>query len=165
MSGARVVRSALGLLGWLGACYATSAVGAVASIRAQGFYRELVRPEWAPPPWVFGPVWTALYALMAVAAWLVWRERGWAGARVPLALFVAQLAVNALWTWLFFAWRLGALATAEIALLWVLLLVTLVRFWRVRPLAGVLLVPYLAWVTFATALSFAVWRLNPALLR
>lgn len=165
MSSARVVRSALGLLGWLGACYATSAVGAVASIRAQGFYRELVRPEWAPPPWVFGPVWTALYALMAVAAWLVWRERGWAGARVPLALFVAQLAVNALWTWLFFAWRLGALATAEIALLWVLLLVTLVRFWRVRPLAGALLVPYLAWVTFATALSFAVWRLNPALLR
>lgn len=165
MSGARVVRSALGLLGWLGACYATSAVGAVASIRAQGFYRELVRPEWAPPPWVFGPVWTALYALMAVAAWLVWRERGWAGARVPLALFVAQLAVNALWTWLFFAWRLGALATAEIALLWVLLLVTLVRFWRVRPLAGALLVPYLAWVTFATALSFAIWRLNPALLR
>lgn len=165
MSGARGARSALGLLGWLAACYATSAVGAVASISAQGFYRELVRPGWAPPPWVFGPVWTTLYALMAVAAWLVWRERGWAGARVSLVLFVAQLAVNALWTWLFFAWRLGALASAEIVLLWVLLLVTIARFWRVRPLAGALLLPYLAWVTFATALSFSIWRLNPTLLR
>lgn len=165
MSGGARVRDALGLLGWLAGCYATSAVGAVASISAQGFYRELVRPEWAPPPWLFGPVWSALYTLMAIAAWLVWRARGWRGAAVPLALFVVQLGVNALWTWLFFAWRLGALASAEIALLWALLLVTLVRFWRVRPLAGVLLVPYVAWVTFATALSFTIWRLNPALLR
>lgn len=162
MSGAR---AALGLLAWLVVCYATSAVGAIASVSAPGFYRELVRPGWAPPPWLFGPVWTALYALMAVAAWWVWRARGWAGAAVPLGLFLAQLVLNALWTWLFFAWRLGGLATAEIALLWVLLLVTLVRFWRVRALAGALLVPYLAWVTFATALSFTIWRLNPALLR
>ena len=101
---------------------------------------------------------------MGVSAWLVWRAGGFAGARAALLLFIAQLGANALWTWLFFVWRLGALAFAEILLLWAMIVATIVLFWRVSRLAAALLVPYLAWVSFATALTYAVWRLNPVLL-
>lgn len=154
----------VGLVAWLGVCFAAAAIGAAASIRAGTFYAGLVRPEWAPPASVFGPVWTALYALMGVAAWLAWRAGGLAAARTALTLFVAQLAVNALWSWLFFAWHRGALAFADIVLLWILIVATLVAFWRIRPLAGALLVPYLAWVSFAAALNYAVWQANPQVL-
>ena len=157
-------RQGIGLAGWLLGSFAAAAVGGVASANAGGFYQQLVRPGWAPPPWLFGPVWSVLYLMMGIAAWLVWRDRGFRGARAALTLFVVQLAANALWTWLFFAWRRGALAFGEILLLWVLIAATIVAFWRVRPLAGALLLPYLLWVTFATALTFAVWRMNPALL-
>lgn len=157
-------RQILGLMGWLGVCFAAAAVGGFASANAAGFYQQLARPEWAPPPWLFAPAWTVLYLLMGVAAWLVWREHGFRRARGTLALFVVQLAVNALWTWLFFVWRLGALAFGEILVLWILILCTIAAFWRVRPLAGALLIPYLAWVTFASALTYAIWRRNPGLL-
>lgn len=157
-------RQWLGLAGWLALAFATAAIGAVASVSAKAFYAELVRPAWAPPGWLFGPVWTTLYALMGVSAWLVWRERGVAGARMALALFIVQLAVNALWSWLFFAWRLGGPAFAEVLLLWCLIVATVIAFRRISVLAAVLLLPYLVWVTFASVLTFAVWRLNPALL-
>jgi translocator protein len=153
-----------GLVAWGLLCYAAAAIGAVASTRAGAFYAELARPDWAPPGWLFAPVWTVLYGLMAVAAWLVWRARGWGGARGALGLFVVQLAVNALWTWLFFAWRLGGLAFAEILLLLVLIAATTLAFWRIRPLAGALLLPYLAWVAFAAALTWATWQRNPEVL-
>lgn len=157
-------RQAFGLVGWLLLTLSAAAVGGFASASAGGFYLELVRPSWAPPGWVFGPVWSVLYALMGVAAWFVWRERGFAGARSALLLFIAQLAANALWTWLFFAWRLGGLAFAEILFLWLLILATMISFWRHSHVAGVLLFPYFAWVSFASALNFAIWRLNPGLL-
>src|SRR5688500_16807553 len=96
-------KQVLGLVAWLAITSAAAAVGAVASARSREFYAQLDRPEWSPPGWVFGPVWTLLYALMAIAAWLVWRERGFSAAKVALGLFLAQLALNALWTWLFFA--------------------------------------------------------------
>ena len=108
----------LGLLGWLAVCFAAAAAGGFASASAGDFYRQLVRPEWAPPAWLFGPAWTVLYLLMAVAAWLVWRDGGFRRRGVALTLFLVQLAINALWTWLFFVWRLGALAFGEIVLLW-----------------------------------------------
>ena len=162
--GTRPDRPWLGLLGWLVLCFAVAALGAVASRNAPGFYAALERPAWAPPASVFGPVWTVLYALMAVAAWQVWRLRGWAGAGMVLGLFVLQLAANGLWSWLFFGWRLGGPALADIALLWVLLAATLVGFWRIRRSAGLLLVPYLAWVSFAAALNWSVWQRNPGLL-
>ena len=155
---------ALGLASWLLLTLAAAAVGAIASADAGAFYQQLSRPPWAPPGWLFAPVWSALYLLIGIAAWLVWRERGWRGARTALSLFVIQLAANALWTWLFFAWREGTLAFIEILILWALIVATLVAFWRVRPLAGGLLLPYLAWVTFASALTFATWRMNPQLL-
>ena len=128
------------------------------------FYAELARPSWAPPGWLFGPVWSTLYALMAVSAWLVWRQRGFAGARTALLLFIVQLAANALWTWLFFAWRQGGLAFAEVVVLCFLIAATIVSFHRISLLAALLLVPYLAWSTFAAALTFVVWRLNPGVL-
>lgn len=153
--------SGLGLLGWLLLCFATAAVGALASISARAFYADLVRPAWAPPGWVFGPVWTLLYTLMAVAAWQVWTRAGFRGAGGALGLFLAQLAANALWSWLFFAWHKGAAAFAEILLLDALVLGTVLAFRRHRPAAAALLLPYLAWIAFATALCFAIWRGNP----
>lgn len=155
---------ALGLVGWLLLAFAAAAAGGFASANAGDFYAELVRPSWAPPGWLFGPVWSVLYALMGISAWLVWRVRGFAGARSALLLFIAQLAVNALWTWLYFVWREGALAFGEILLLWLLIVATIGLFWRVSKVAAVLLMPYLGWVSFASALSFATWRLNPGLL-
>lgn len=154
----------LGLAGWLLVTFAAAALGAFASRGAGEFYGSLVRPEWAPPGWLFAPVWSALYLLMGIAAWLVWKARGFRGARAALVLFLVQLAANALWTWLFFAWRLGAAAFFEILVLWILIVATVVTFWRVRPVAGVLLVPYLCWVGFAAALCWTVWKLNPGAL-
>ena len=158
-------RQAFGFAAWLALCFVTSAIGALASVNARSFYAELARPVWAPPGWLFGPVWTLLFLTMAVAAWLVWRVPQSGRSRaVALGLFVVQLAANALWSWLFFAWRLGGVAFAEVLLLWLLIALTLAAFWRVRPVAGMLLIPYLLWVTFAAALNFALWRLNPGLL-
>jgi translocator protein len=150
-----------GLAAWLAVTFLAAAVGAAASIDAGEFYRQLARPQWAPPAAVFGPAWSVLYALMGIAAWLVWRTRGFANARTALVLYLVQLGFNALWTWLFFAWQLGALAFAEIVVLWALIVATIVAFWRVRPLAGALLLPYLLWVSFAAALSFSIWQMNP----
>jgi translocator protein len=157
-------RQALGLVGWLTLCYVAAGIGAIASVNAQSFYAELVQPAWAPPGRLFGPVWTFLYTCMAVAAWLVWRAAPLAETRVALGLFLAQLAVNALWSWLFFVWRLGGWAFAEVLLLWLLIVATTVACWRFSRLAALLLVPYLGWVSFAAALNFWLWRANPALL-
>lgn len=165
MPGATDRHPALGLLGWLLVTFAAAAVGALASTNAGEFYGGLVRPSWAPPGWLFGPVWSVLYALMGIAAWLVWRTRGFAGARNALFVFMVQLAANALWTWLFFVWRQGAVAFAEILLLWALILVTVGLFSRISRLAAALLLPYLAWVSFASALTLSMWQLNPTVLR
>ena len=148
----------------MAASFIAAAIGSAASIQAGSFYTQLVRPDWAPPPDIFGPVWTVLYALMGIAAWLVWRVAGFRAARTALTLVLEKLAVNALWSWLFFGWHLGAVAFADIVLLWVLIVATLIAFWRIRPIAGALLIPYLLWVSFASALNYAVWQLNPQIL-
>jgi len=124
------------------------------------WYRALDKPPWTPPGWVFGPAWTLLYLSMGVAAWLVWRERLGSRALLPLALFGAQLVLNGLWSWLFFGLRRPDLALADILALWLAIAATIVAFWGVRPVAGALLLPYLAWVTFATALNADIWRRN-----
>lgn len=164
MTGSAGYRQYIGLAGWLVLCFAVAALGALASVSAETFYQQLARPSWSPPGWLFGPVWTVLYAMMAVAAWLVWRARGFGGAAWALGLFLVQLALNGLWSWLFFGWRLGGPAFADIVVLWCLIVATLIAFWRVHRLAGLLLVPYLLWVSFAAALNYTVWQLNPALL-
>lgn len=154
----------LGLGGWLLLCFVAAGVGALASVDAPAFYARLDRPAWAPPAHVFGPVWSLLYTLMALAAWRVWREPASVPRARALALFVAQLAANALWSWLFFAWHRGAAAAAEVLVLWVLILLTVLAFWRLSRAAGALLLPYLAWVGFAAALTWSTWLRNPGLL-
>ncbi len=161
MSGRKQV---IGLVIWLALCGAVAVIGGIASMNAGSFYTTLSRPEWAPPAQLFGPVWTVLYAMMAIAAWLVWRERGWRGASVALTLFLVQLAVNALWSWLFFAWQMGGAAFADIVVLIVLVVLTIIAFWRIRPLAAAMLLPYLAWISFASALNYTVWQMNPQVL-
>jgi tryptophan-rich sensory protein len=160
----QIFKQALGFLGWLCVCFAAAVLGAFASAQAGAFYQSLNRPPWAPPGWLFAPVWTLLYLLMAISAWLIWREGGFRKAASALSLFLFQLAVNALWTWLFFVWHQGALALAEILLLWLLILATTWMFWRRNRTAGALLVLYLAWVSFASVLTWAVWIRNPHLL-
>lgn len=157
-------QQAAGLLAWLLLAFATAAIGALASVNAGSFYAELNRPPWAPPGWLFGPVWSALYALMGISAWLVWRRHHSASVRGALLLFMAQLAANALWSWLFFAWKLGAFAFAEVVLLWCLILATVMTFRRISAYAAALLMPYLAWVSFASVLNFSIWQRNPGLL-
>jgi tryptophan-rich sensory protein len=160
-----VSKPTLGLLAWLLLTFAAAAVGAIASANAGRFYAELTRPSWAPPAWLFGPVWSVLYALMGISAWLVWQAKGFPGAPGALILFIVQLAANAFWSWLFFTWHKGGLAFLDVLVLWVLILLTVVAFWRSSRVAAALLLPYLAWVTFALALTFAIWKLNPELLK
>lgn len=154
-------RHLLGLFAWLLLTFAAAAIGGAASAQAGTFYQQLSLPAWAPPGWLFAPVWSALYFLMGIAAWLVWKRHGFGAAGTELALYVAQLVANALWTWLFFAWRLAGLAFAEILILWCLVFFMVATFWRIHRLAGALLMPYLAWLSFAAALNYAIWRLNP----
>jgi translocator protein len=148
------------LLGWIALTFAFAAIGAWASVHAASFYAQLDRPSWAPPAGVFGPVWSMLYLLMAIAVWRV--GRGNAPNTGPArGLYVAQLAVNALWSWLFFGWHLGALAFLCIVVLWLMIVATIVLFGRHERLAAVLLWPYLAWVSFAGVLCFSIWQRNP----
>ncbi|MEO6080998.1 MAG: TspO/MBR family protein [Steroidobacteraceae bacterium] len=164
MNNPSISRQLIGLAGWLLVSFAAGAIGAIASVEARTFYGQLTRPDWAPPGWLFGPVWSALFALMGLAAWLVWRQHGFKAGRAALVLFVIQLAANALWSWLFFAWHQGGLAFAEVLVLWALIVATSVSFWRHSALAGAMMLPYLAWVTFASALTYSTWQLNPGLL-
>ena len=121
------------------------------------WYASINKPSWNPPPWIFGPVWTALYLMMGVAAWLVWRRDGW---RRPLWLYFTQLALNAAWTPVFFGAREIGWALVVILALWTAILVTLLAFLRVSRAAGWMFVPYLAWVSFASVLNFTLWRMN-----
>jgi len=153
-----VARQTLALVGWLALCFAAS--GTAVFVSTGSWFTALNKPAWNPPGSVFGPVWSLLYAMMAVAAWLVWREGGWKAQRRALGLFLLQWLFNALWTPLFFGLHRPGLAFAEIVALWLALAVTLIAFSRVRKAAGLLLMPYLAWVSFAAVLNFAIWRLN-----
>ena len=153
-----------GWFAWVVVSLAAGWIGSTLSGAMESrFYQQLARPEWAPPPSVFGPVWTALYVLMGTAAWLVWRERGFAGARLALGLYLVHLVFNAAWTGIFFGLEAPGWALAEILLLLAMIIALVALFYRVRVAAGVLLVPYLLWVCYATALTYALWRMNPDL--
>lgn len=144
---------------------ATAAAGVIGSMatfpNVATWYPTLQRPPWTPPNWLFGPVWTTLYAMMAVAGWRVWRAcQDGAAARGVLRLYGAQLALNALWSVCFFGLRRPDFGLVDIAGLWILLVIALVRFWRADRLAGLLWAPYVLWVSYASALNFELWRLN-----
>ena len=151
-------RDLLGLTAFVVLCFGVSVLGGRATLPALAeWYPALRKPPWTPPGWVFGPVWTLLYPVIAVAGWMAWRE---GRARFGPLLFLLQLALNALWPWLFFAERRLDLALACIVALCLAILGTIVAFWRSSRGAAILLVPYLAWVGFAAALNHAIWRLN-----
>lgn len=148
-------------LGFAGATALASALGGFwtdESVRT--WYPTLIKPSWTPPPFVFGPVWTLLYAAMAIAAWRVWKVAGWKDGRTALVWYFVQLVLNAAWSYLFFALRNPAYGSYEIVLLWASILVTLVLFFKKDRLAGWLLVPYLLWVSYASTLTFGIWHLN-----
>jgi benzodiazapine receptor len=151
-------RDAVGVVGWLAVCFLPASLGAV--FMPGDWYFALNKPAWNPPAWIFGPVWTVLYTMMAVAAWLVWKRGGFVAHRVALSLFLTQLILNGGWTPLFFGLHELGLAFAEMALLWLAIAETLAVFWPVNRVAACLLVPYLVWVSFAAALNFALWLLN-----
>jgi translocator protein len=139
-------------------CFAVAGLGGLLTLpNIPNWYAGLAKPSWMPPGWIFGPVWSVLYLSMAVAAWLVWR-RG--DATVPMVLFGIQLVLNAAWSWLFFGLHGPGAAFVDIVLLWLGIVATTVAFWRWSTLAGILLLPYLAWVSFAAMLNFAIWRMN-----
>lgn len=142
-------------------CFGAGAVGSwFTTPSLSGWYATLRKPAWNPPNWVFGPVWSTLYLLMAIAAWLVWRRRGVPGVNAALSLFAVQLVLNVAWSGLFFGLRNPGMAFAGIAILWVAIATTLAAFARLAPAAAWLMAPYLAWVTFAGALNLVIWRLN-----
>ncbi len=140
----------------------TLAVGAISGVATaagvSGWYQTLVKPAFNPPNWLFGPVWTALYVLMAVAAWRVWRIAGWT--TQAMQLFLAQLALNFAWSFIFFGAHATGVALIEIVVLWIAIVATTVAFWRIDRPAGWMMVPYIAWVSFATILNASIWLLN-----
>lgn len=145
----------------LALCLGTGALGAALTARSvRDWYPTLAKPGWTPPDWVFGPVWTTLYLMMALAAWLVWRRAEWTTSRTALAMFTAQLVLNLAWSGLFFALRNPASALADILLLWCAIVATIWSFQRISAPAAGLLIPYLLWVTYASALNGAIWSMN-----
>lgn len=155
-------RQILGLVGWLLISFAAAAAGAFATgISIGNWYPHIAKPVWTPPTWVFPPVWITLFTLMAISAWLVWRRGGFVAARLPLTLFLIQLALAAVWSAIFFSMERPDLAAIEISVLWVMLILTCIAFWnRSRP-AALLLLPYLLWITYAAALTIQIARMNP----
>lgn len=151
----------LGLVVWVAVCLGAGGLGAVVTTPAiDGWYRTLAKPDWNPPDYVFGPVWTTLFVMMGVSAWLVWKPGGFHGAILPLVLFAVQLAFNVGWSYVFFGWHQPGWAFVEILVLWLLIAATTVAFFRRSVAAGWLLTPYLAWVSFASVLNFTIWRMN-----
>lgn len=126
----------------------------------EGWYAELTKPSWNPPAWVFAPVWITLFTLMGIAAFFIWQEKHTVVRVAALRFYIIQLVLNASWSFLFFGMHRPDLAFIEILILWAFILITLLYFWKLRPLAGYLMIPYLAWVSFAAVLNATIWYLN-----
>ncbi len=150
-------RKTLALVGFLAAAQLVGLAGSVFTAPAiPGWYATLEKPAFTPPNWAFAPVWTSLFVLMGIAAYLAWEKRG----RGVLRIFWIQLALNVLWSAIFFGMRNPGLAFAELAVLWVAIAANVMVFYRASRRAGMLLIPYLAWVTVAGWLNYSVWILN-----
>jgi len=148
----------LGAIGWL--AFAMLAAWLATWLMPDEWYKELSKPSWNPPDKLYVPVWIVTYALMGAAAWLIWKSGGVVGMLLPLGLFTVQLVLQVAWSWLLFGRHRIDLALIDIVAVWMLLLATLILFWGVLPLTGILLIPSLAWVSFAAALNGAVWHKN-----
>ncbi len=151
----------LGLIVFIAICIGAGGLGAIATTpEIDTWYKSINKPTWTPPGFVFGPVWTTLYIMMGVAAWLVWKRGGFRQSRTPLALFAVQLLLNVSWSWIFFNQHQLGWAFAEIIMLWTAIVATTIAFFKSSRAAGVLMLPYLAWVSFAAALNHTIWQLN-----
>lgn len=151
----------VGLMVFIVVSLGAGGLGAIATTpEIEGWYKTIEKPLWNPPDYVFGPVWTTLFLMMAVAAWIVWKPEGFRAATIPLTLFAAQLVLNVAWSWIFFGMHHLGWAFFEIVVLWLAIAATMVAFFRRSNLAGALIVPYLAWVSFASVLNFTIWQLN-----
>ncbi len=156
-----VMRSALVCIGFLLITFIAAGIGGVFTAPGvRDWYPSLHKPTWTPPAWLFGPVWTVLYLCVAIAGFLAWRQAGFRGAKLAMALFILQLVLNAAWSWVFFGLRQPGWGFVEIVLLWAAILATMVALFSVSTWSGLLFVPYLLWVTCAAALNFAIWRMN-----
>jgi benzodiazapine receptor len=154
-------RDTIGFIAFLALCLVVSAIGGAATATSVGsWYRTLAKPPFNPPDWVFAPVWTVLFVLMAVAGWRIWRRDGLRRARLPLTLYALQLTLNLAWSIAFFGMRSIGGALVDIVALLLTILATTAVFWRRDRVAGMLFVPYAAWVAFAAVLNAAIWRLN-----
>ena len=152
---------ALALLGAVAVCFGVAALGSLFTTPSLAdWYADINKPSWTPPSWLFAPVWTLLFAMMATAVWLVWLRAGFSGAPAALVLFAAQLVLNALWSALFFAARNPGAAFAEVLVLWLAIAATALLFAPIDIIAALLLIPYLIWVGFAAVLNFAILRMN-----
>lgn len=156
--GPRHRRAILGLLFWVVLTFVVAAFGA--QFQPGAWYRELLKPSWTPPGWIFAPVWTLLYVSMAVAAWLVWRDHRARSARLALLFYAGQLLLNGMWSWLFFGRQSISLALVDILVLLLLVSMTAILFWKNSRPAGILFIPYVLWVGFATVLNFQIWLMN-----
>lgn len=151
----------IAILVFCGICFGVGASGSIVTASSvKTWYPRLLKPTGTPPPWVFGPVWSTLYLLMAVAAWLVWRQRIHEDVRMALTLFLAQLILNGLWSFIFFGLRRPGTALAEILLLLAAIALTTMRFAHFSIPSFWLMTPYGAWVLYASYLNFGIWRLN-----
>jgi benzodiazapine receptor len=147
------------LMAFIGICAVAASSGAL--FPPGRWYDSLRKPAWRPPNWLFGPAWTVLYAMIAVAGWLVWTTAGPGERLVPMSVYGLQLVLNAVWSGIFFGMKRMKLALGEMALLWLSIAVNIAVFWPVHKIAALMLVPYLAWVSFAFMLNRALVKLNP----
>lgn len=148
----------IGLIIWIIICFVPAIIGS--QFGPGEWYQTLTKPDWNPPNWIFGPVWTLLYLLMGISVWLIWKDYGLKTAAIPIGFFIAQLILNALWSWFFFGLENVGLAFVDIIALWTFILITMIMFWKLNTWSGALLVPYIAWVSFATVLNYNIWQLN-----
>ena len=149
------------LIAFIVLCFSAAAFGSVFTNKSlKTWYQTIKKPTWNPPNKIFGSVWSALYLMMALAGWMVWERLPQKGHSIPMALFFIQLVLNTVWSAVFFGLRNPGWAFLEVILLWVFIALTVISFWNVYWVAGVLFLPYLLWVSFAAILNLAIWRLN-----
>lgn len=154
-----LVKSIIGFFFWI---LISLSAGFIGSQYMPGeWYAQIAKPSWNPPNYIFAPVWTTLYILMGISAWLVWKSKGFANAKFALTIFIFQLIFNALWSYAFFGLHNPFLAFIDIIILWCLIALTLISFWKHSTVAGALFIPYLLWVTFASVLNYTIYRINP----
>ena len=154
-------RQIIGIVIAILVCFSAAGLGGIATTAGlKDWYPALAKPAWNPPDWIFGPVWTVLYLMMAIAVWMIWRQVGLERGKKPLLIFAVQLVLNTFWSVLFFGMRQPGWAFAEIIVLWLAIGLTIALFAKHSKLAAILMIPYWLWVSFAAVLNYTIWSMN-----